>query len=65
MIIKVKVKPNSKKFSVQEGDPWIVSLTEPPENNRANLELIKEMSKLYGSCKIIKGIKSKLKTIEI
>jgi len=65
MLINVKVKPNSKKFEIKEGNPWIVFLTESAENNKANIELIKEMSKLYGSCKILKGKKSKLKTLEI
>jgi len=65
MLINVKVKPNSKKFHVKEGNRWVVSLTEPAENNRANLELIKELSKLYGSCKILRGKTSRNKTIEI
>lgn len=65
MIVKVKVKLNSNKFHVEEGNPWIVSLTEPAENNRANLELIKEMSRMYGSCKILRGKTSRNKTIEI
>ncbi len=65
MIINVKVKPNSKKFQIKEGDVWMISLTEPAENNRANIELIKEMTKRYGKCKIIRGKTSKSKVLEI
>ena len=65
MIIKVKVKPNSKEFKIKQGDMWQISLTEPAEKNKANFELIKEMTKRYGKCRIIKGKTSALKLIEI
>ena len=65
MIIKVKVKSNSKEFKIKKGEIWEISLTQPAKDNKANLELIKEMKKLYGSCKIIKGKNSKNKVLEI
>ena len=65
MIIKVKVKPNSKEFKIKEGDVWEISLKSPPENNEANIELIKQMTKRYGKCKIIRGQRSKVKMLEI
>lgn len=65
MIINAKVKPNSEKFEIREGSVWTISLKSPAENNKANIELIKEMTKRYGKCKIIKGTKSKSKVLEI
>lgn len=65
MIIRVKVKPNSKEFKIKEGDVWEISLKSPPENNKANLELVKEIKKRYGACKILRGKASKIKTLEI
>ena len=65
MIIKVKVKSNSKEFKIKEGDVWEISLTKPAKDNKANLELIKEMKKRYGDCKIIRGRTSKIKILEI
>lgn len=65
MIINVKVKPNSEKFQIKEGSIWTISLKSPAENNKANVELIKEMTKRYGKCKILKGAKSKTKVLEI
>lgn len=65
MIIKVKIKPNSKEFKIKEGDIWEISLKSQPENNKANVELIKEMTKRYGKCKIVSGKTSKNKIIEI
>ena len=71
MIIKIKVKPNSGKKEVQKisDDEYIVSLKERAENNKANIELIKLLSKELkvssNNIKIIKGLKSKNKIIEI
>ena len=65
MIIKVKVKTNSKEFKIKEGDVWEISLKNKAKDNKANLELIKEMKKRYGKCKIVKGKTSKNKTLAI
>ena len=65
MIIKVKVKPNSKEFKIKKGEVWEISLKNQAKDNKANLELIKEMKKRYGSCKIIKGRSSKNKLLEV
>jgi len=65
MIIKIKVKPNSGKKEVQKisDDEYIVSLKERAENNKANIELIKLLSK---ELKVSSNnIKSKNKIIEI
>ena len=67
MIINIKVKPNSKKQEVKKvGENYIVNLKSKPEDNKANIELIKLMKKSLGKdIKIIKGLKSKNKIVEV
>ncbi len=65
MIIKVKVKPNSKEFKIKKGEVWEIDLKSPAKDNKANLELIKEMTKHYGHCKILKGRTSRTKLLEL
>lgn len=66
MLITVKVKTNSENFAiVLKGGIIHISLTEPAENNRANIELVKEMTKMFGICKIVRGLKSKTKILEL
>ncbi|MFH1710757.1 MAG: DUF167 domain-containing protein [Nanoarchaeota archaeon] len=49
MIINVKVKPGSseQKVSRTEGNSFIIKLKSKPENNKANIELIKLTSKYF------------------
>ena len=66
MIIKAKIKTNSKEFKIiKKKNEWIIYVKSKPEQNKANLEIIKEISKKYERCKIIKGLKSKNKLLEI
>jgi len=67
MIVNVKVKPNQKSFGIKKTDDtnWIISVKSSPEKNQANQEIIKELLKVYDSVRIIKGLKSKNKIIEI
>ncbi len=67
MIIKVKVKPNSGKQEVEKIDGgYLVHLKKIPEDNKANIELIKLLKKHFKkNIKIIKGLKSKDKMIEV
>ena len=69
MIIKVKVYPSSGREEIIKilEDEFKVYLKKPALDNKANIELIK-MLKKYFNCqyiKIIKGIKSKNKVVEI
>ena len=66
-IVEVKAKPNSSKADIEfDGDKLIVHLTSIPDNNKANEELVKLFKKkLKLRVKIIKGLKSKNKQIEI
>jgi len=71
MIINVKVKPNSSKREIESfgNNRYLAYLKEPPENDRANLELINLLSKELGvppkSIKIKFGRTSNDKLIEI
>ena len=65
MRIEVKVKTNQPKFSVKRNGTWLISCTSPAEKNKANMEIIKELSKHYKKVRILKGLKSKKKVIEL
>ena len=68
MILKIKVKPNSKEqkiIKINENE-YKISLKEKAEDNKANIELIKLLKKYFGkNIKIIKGLKSRNKIIEV
>lgn len=63
--VKVKVgKPNSR--IVSKDNIWIVELKSRAEDNKANNELVKLVSKeLKQKAKIVHGFKSKEKIVEI
>lgn len=67
MILEVSVVPKSGKFRILEKDGIIkVHLRNPPEENKANLELVKEFEKLFGKpVRLLSGAKSKKKKIEL
>lgn len=67
MIIKIRAKPNSNKQEViKEEDIYHVHLKSRPENNKANLELIKLLKKYFGkTVKIKSGLTSRNKTVEV
>ncbi len=65
MIIKVKVFPNSKESHVVEGDVWKVYVKSKPHNNVANQELIKILKERFSTVKILRGLKSRNKILEV
>ncbi len=65
MIVKAKVKTGKNEFSITKGGVWTINVKSEPKNNEANLEIIRELSKKYNSVRIIKGLKSKEKIIEL
>lgn len=66
LMVEVSVKPNSPKFKVENKGKIIVYCKSKPEDNKANIEIKKELEKLFKTeVKIIKGLKSKRKTILI
>jgi len=67
--IKIIVKSNSKKEEIEYDDEkniYIVYVKSPAKENKANMDVIKLISKFSGKpVKIIKGLKSKIKIIDI
>lgn len=67
-VLSVKVKPNAPKTKVisQSGNELTLAIAAPPENNKANIELIKFLSKHFkGDVKILRGLTSKTKIVRI
>jgi len=70
MKIHVKVKPNSRTEEVsQENDFFLVKVKEPPKEGKANKAVIKLLANHFGvsrsQVRIVSGLKSKVKVIEI
>jgi len=72
MIINVKVKTSSGKQEVvkddkeDKGDFYTVCLKSAPENNKANVELVKLLQRYFKSeVKIKSGLRSKNKVVEV
>jgi len=66
MLINAKIKTGQKKFRIEKNansEKWTISVRSEPKDNKANLEIIKEMSKIYKNVRIIRGKTSKNKTI--
>jgi uncharacterized protein len=68
MILKIKVKPNSKESSFDK-ETNSACLKSSPENNKANIELIKLLAKHFkvssSRVKIVRGLTSREKVVEI
>lgn len=70
VIIKVKVKPNSKKNEViKKDDIYHVKVTDSPVNGKANERTIELLSEFFdvpkSKFKILQGLTSKNKIIEL
>jgi len=68
MKIKVKLHPSSSQEKIERisKDTYEVWLKEKPVDNKANVKLLKILKKHFKrKVKIIKGLKSKNKVIEI
>ncbi|MBI2667392.1 DUF167 domain-containing protein [Candidatus Woesearchaeota archaeon] len=67
MIIKVKVKTNSKNNDIiKEDDFYKVNIKSQPENNKANIELIKLLTRYFKKkARIINGFKSREKLLSL
>ncbi|MCD6216102.1 MAG: DUF167 domain-containing protein [Candidatus Aenigmarchaeota archaeon] len=63
-MIEIIVKTEQPEFRVEEKNGrLIVFLRSKPENNQANLEIVREFRKIYKFVKIVRGFKSKHKTL--
>ncbi len=66
MIIEVKVHPKSKQKKIVWKNTLEVYLTEPPENNKANIQLLELFKKTFKrEVSIIRGHNSRKKMISI
>jgi uncharacterized protein YggU (UPF0235/DUF167 family) len=71
MIISVKVKPNSSENSVEKSESGeiIVRVKARAEDNKANIAVIKALSKYYNvpsqSIKIKSGLRNSKKIVEL
>lgn len=69
--VSIKVKPNAKKESVEDGpDGWvIVSVKAPAAEGKANVAVIKTLAKHFGvsqsHIKIVSGASARTKRVEI
>ena len=65
-LIDVVVRTGRPEFKIEErGGHTVIHLTSEPENEEANRELMREMSKIYKTVKIVRGFHSKHKTLQI
>ena len=68
MIINLKVRPNSGRQEIKKisDKDYLIYLRSIPENNKANIELIKLLRKYFNKdVKIIKGKSSMKKIVEV
>lgn len=67
MKLDVRIIPNSKRFEIKEENNRIkIYLKSRAEKGKANIELVKALSKALGkSVRIIRGEKSRNKVIEV
>lgn len=66
--LQVKVKPNARESRIlsDQGGVLTVSIAAPPEDNKANLALIKFLSKkLKKQVRIVSGFGSKTKILDV
>ena len=64
MIVKVRIKSNKKEFKIRRNsDVWDIELRSKPNQGKANAELLRELKRLYGNAKILRGFKSRDKII--
>jgi len=66
VVLEVQVKLRSRKFAIQVNDEFTILCRQPPEEGKANRELIKELSKIFRRrVEIISGLRSRTKKILI
>lgn len=71
MKISIRVKPNSKENRIEKTGPneLLVKVKAPPQENKANQEVMKILSKYFqvprSRISILSGLKSKQKIVKI
>ena len=64
----VKVKPNASvtKIVSEQNNQLTISIAAPPDKNKANIELIKFLSKYFSrKVRIVSGLSSRNKIVEV
>ncbi len=69
-LMRIRVRPNSQKFSIILNEEFIeVQVKAPPTKGKANAEVLKNFSKIFGvsskNIVIVRGSTSQDKVIEI
>ena len=65
-LINIRVRTNQSEFGIEDsGGETVVCVKSGPKNDDANREIVCEFSRIYGSARIIRGFRSKHKTILI
>ena len=67
VLIEVRVKPNAKSFALYEKEGrLILEVTSPPQEGKANAEIVKGLKRLFGrDVEIVRGFKGRDKSILI
>lgn len=70
VVVNLKVIPNSQKFEIKGVNPWRkklrISVSSPPEDGKANQELLDGLETVLGSkVDIVSGVKSREKQIVV
>lgn len=64
ILLEIQVKPRSKKFKIEFNEMLIVYCTHPPIKGKVNHELIRELSRIFGTkVEIVSGYHSRRKRI--
>jgi len=65
VLIEVRAKPNSRSFGLFRRDGrLILEVTSPPQEGKANLEIVRGLKRLLGrDVEIVRGLKGKDKLI--
>ena len=64
---KVIVKPNARQTRIlsEENNVLRIAVAAPPEKNKANLVLVKFLSKKFGRVRLVSGFNSRVKVFEL
>lgn len=67
MELKIKISTGKQRFRLKrDNDILLIDIKSNPQKGKANLEIIKELKKLFKKeARIVNGIKNKEKIIEI
>ena len=59
------VKPNAHKTEIVQESPLKIAIAAPPENDKANIELLKFLKRHLGPVRLVSGATSRKKIVEL